>query len=261
MRSSAAIAGRAFIMLACVIAIPTLALWGTSWTDVVKRLQDFHWPQSLDFVSASTSAPPDNPPHDTSTNALAATTTPSAAGPLALAGSQSPHGPLSMPAASQAQPVAQSAVVPVEYQASAESSSVPAPVADAAGLGATGTLWRPTSSTLSKRVCVNWERRIICWSRGATSRKCTASTAKWRWAAAPSTRVASRPPMPTRSSRWSRCCGRWRRGVTAAAQRWKTENELFLRKLVARRSVSVPFRPGLKSGLVKGPVCRIGWVP
>ena len=79
-------------------------------------------------------------PRDTSTNALAATTTPSAAGPLALAGSQSPHGPLSMPAASQAQPVAQSAVVPVEYQASAESSSVPAPVADAAGLGATGTL-------------------------------------------------------------------------------------------------------------------------
>ena len=53
MRSSAAVAGRALIMLACVVAIPALALWGTSWSDVVKRIQDFRWPQCLDLASAS----------------------------------------------------------------------------------------------------------------------------------------------------------------------------------------------------------------
>jgi hypothetical protein len=137
MRSSAAVAGRAFIMLACVVAIPTLALWGTSWSEVVKRLQDFRWPQNLDFLSASTSASPDDPPRGTPANPVVATT-PSVAGRSTLAEGPSPRGPASTPAASQTQALAatQSAVVPIEYQAPAELCSVPAPIADPAGQNA-----------------------------------------------------------------------------------------------------------------------------
>ena len=53
MQSSVAVAGRALIMLACVVGIPALALSGASWSDMLKKLQDFRWPMILDLASAS----------------------------------------------------------------------------------------------------------------------------------------------------------------------------------------------------------------
>ncbi len=140
MRSSAAVAGRALIMLACVVAIPTLALWGTSWSEVVKRLQDFHWPGSVDLATPSTSASPDEAPRGAPTNVVAATTKPSVPEPLALTGTRSPYGPWSTPAGSPGQPVAatQSVVVPVEYQAPAETPEILAPFGGAGGQAGTG---------------------------------------------------------------------------------------------------------------------------
>jgi hypothetical protein len=55
MQSSAAVACRALIMFACVVGIPVIALSGTSWSGMVKRLQDFRWPAVLNPASASTS--------------------------------------------------------------------------------------------------------------------------------------------------------------------------------------------------------------
>jgi hypothetical protein len=62
MQSSAAVAGRALIMLACVVGIPALALSGTSWSETLKKLQDFRWPAILNLASASTSASRDEAP-------------------------------------------------------------------------------------------------------------------------------------------------------------------------------------------------------
>ena len=53
MQSSVAVAGRALIMLACVVGIPAVALSGISWSDMLKKLQDFRWPMILDLASAS----------------------------------------------------------------------------------------------------------------------------------------------------------------------------------------------------------------
>ena len=44
MQSSAAVAIRGLVMLACVVAIPVLAISGTSWSEVLKKFQDLHWP-------------------------------------------------------------------------------------------------------------------------------------------------------------------------------------------------------------------------
>jgi hypothetical protein len=57
MQSSAAVAGRALIMLACVVGIPVLAMSGTSWSEILKKLQDFRLPAILDPAAASTSPP------------------------------------------------------------------------------------------------------------------------------------------------------------------------------------------------------------
>jgi hypothetical protein len=65
MQSSAAVAGRALIMLTCVVGIPALAVSGTSWSEILKKIQDFRWPAILDPASASTSvssASPREPP-------------------------------------------------------------------------------------------------------------------------------------------------------------------------------------------------------
>ena len=53
MQSSAAVAVRALIMLACVVGIPALALSGTSWSEMLKKFQDFRWPAILSPASAS----------------------------------------------------------------------------------------------------------------------------------------------------------------------------------------------------------------
>jgi hypothetical protein len=56
MRSSAAVAVRALVMLACVVGIPALAMWGTSWSDVLKKFQNLRWPAILSPASASSTA-------------------------------------------------------------------------------------------------------------------------------------------------------------------------------------------------------------
>jgi hypothetical protein len=50
---SAAVAVRALIMLACVVGIPALAMWGTSWSEVLKKFQNLRWPAVLSPASAS----------------------------------------------------------------------------------------------------------------------------------------------------------------------------------------------------------------
>jgi hypothetical protein len=126
-------------MLACVVAIPAVALWGTSWSDVVKRIEDFRLPQQcLDFLSASSSTSSDDPSHSTTPGAVTATTESSAPGPLASAVQGT--GDTRSIAATPLKPVAAapSAVVPIGYQASTGASPVVAPVTDAAGQGAGG---------------------------------------------------------------------------------------------------------------------------
>ena len=86
MQSSAAVAGRALIMLACVVGIPALALSDASWSEMLKKLQDFRWPAILDLASASTSTSFDESPRlPPSTNAARQNATgaaPSAADPF-----------------------------------------------------------------------------------------------------------------------------------------------------------------------------------
>jgi hypothetical protein len=53
MRSSAATAVRAFVMLACAVGIPALAISGASWSEVVKKFQNVRWPAILTPASAS----------------------------------------------------------------------------------------------------------------------------------------------------------------------------------------------------------------
>ena len=57
MRGSATTAFRAFLMLACSVAIPVLAIWGASWSDIAKKFQNFHCPAILNLASASPAAP------------------------------------------------------------------------------------------------------------------------------------------------------------------------------------------------------------
>ena len=54
-QSSAGTAIRAMVMLACVVGIPAAALSGTSWSELVKKFQSFHFPDILPVASASTS--------------------------------------------------------------------------------------------------------------------------------------------------------------------------------------------------------------
>jgi hypothetical protein len=137
MRSSAAVAGRALIMLACVVAIPAVALWGTSWSDVVKRIQDFRLPQGLDLSWITGSTPSDDPSHSPLANAVTATV-PLATAPLAAVGAQGPGNPPLVPVQTPVNPAAPSAVVPTEYQAPAEPSPMGVPPGDAGGRKAGG---------------------------------------------------------------------------------------------------------------------------
>ncbi len=57
MRSSATVTVRALIMLACVVGIPAVAVWGTSWPEVLKKFQDFRLPAMINpAVASSTTA-------------------------------------------------------------------------------------------------------------------------------------------------------------------------------------------------------------
>ena len=66
MQSSAAVAGRALIMLACVVGIPVVALSDVSWSGVLEKLQNFQWPAILSSTSPPTlplaTASSDQPP-------------------------------------------------------------------------------------------------------------------------------------------------------------------------------------------------------
>jgi hypothetical protein len=120
MQSSAAVAGRALIMLACVVGIPALALSGSSWSEMLKKLQDFRWPAILDLASASTSASLDEAPRFRASHAAAST-------PLCQ-----------IPASSAALP-SQTAVVPAGYQTPAElTTPTPQPGANAIGENVAG---------------------------------------------------------------------------------------------------------------------------
>lgn len=58
MQSSATVALRAFIMLACAVMLPVLAMWGASWSEIAKKFQNLRIPAIVEFASASTSNPP-----------------------------------------------------------------------------------------------------------------------------------------------------------------------------------------------------------
>ena len=122
MQSSAAVAGRALIMLACVVGIPAVALSGTSWSDMLKKLQDFRWPTILDLASASstTSGPAsgDEAPRFTPSTA---TGTPAAGG--------GPVQPVQTTAPAAFGPMPASAVIPAGYQVPAESAPIQPPAA------------------------------------------------------------------------------------------------------------------------------------
>jgi hypothetical protein len=57
MQSSAMVTLRAITMLACTVAVPLLAVSGTSWSEIVKKFQDCHLPTISDFALASSSSP------------------------------------------------------------------------------------------------------------------------------------------------------------------------------------------------------------
>ena len=54
---SATTAFRAFLMLACSVAIPVLAIWGASWSEIAKKFQNIRCPAILNLASASPSTP------------------------------------------------------------------------------------------------------------------------------------------------------------------------------------------------------------
>jgi len=56
MQSSATVALRAFVMLACAVGIPVLAMSGASWSEIVKKFQNLRWPAVVELASASTPA-------------------------------------------------------------------------------------------------------------------------------------------------------------------------------------------------------------
>jgi hypothetical protein len=56
-QSSATVALRAFVMLACAVGIPVLAMSGASWSEILKKFQNLRWPAVVELASASTPAP------------------------------------------------------------------------------------------------------------------------------------------------------------------------------------------------------------
>jgi hypothetical protein len=109
MQSSAAVVGRALVMLACVVGIPMAALSGASWSDMLEKLQNFqenHWPAAFQAASASDSS-----------------SAPLASKEPSLLSSSDNVGTASKPSDPPAVPLArpiQSAVIPVGFQSPAE---------------------------------------------------------------------------------------------------------------------------------------------
>ncbi len=106
MQSSAGVAGRALIMLLCVVGIPIVALSDVSWSDMLKKLEDFPWPTVVkdslgSWSSSDAPAQSDAPPF---VHFDAPKTTP-----------DSPRTLEDVPAATPAKPV-QSSILPVSFQ-------------------------------------------------------------------------------------------------------------------------------------------------
>jgi hypothetical protein len=57
MQSSATVTLRAFVMLACAVGIPVLAMSGASWSEILKKFQNLRWPAVVEPASASISNP------------------------------------------------------------------------------------------------------------------------------------------------------------------------------------------------------------
>jgi len=122
MHSSVGTAGRAFLMLACVVGLLVWAVADAPWSEVLKKLQSCRLPAILEPVAASTSAPLEEAPRFTK-KASAAT----AAGNLAPASMSAPLCSLPTAAVSQKELLQESrsmAIVPASYQAT---ESAPAP--------------------------------------------------------------------------------------------------------------------------------------
>lgn len=228
MQSSAAVAGRALIMLACVVAIPAVALWGTSWPEVLKRLQDFHWPAVLDLASASMSTSPDEAPQVKAGGVTGTLATPCGPGRLAPAESPSPYCLTSNPASLQGQATAatQSAVVPAGYQVPAESAAATPPVVNAAGQS--GTAATPAAGdqfhAIQDRLRQLGATYYLLESWG-NEQQMYRFYCKMAVGGSTTTRVTSRPPIPTRSRPCSKSCGRWTRGATGDARRLNAADE------------------------------------
>ena len=124
MQSSAGVAGRALIMLACVIGIPLLAMSGTSWSEILSRLQDLHFPTILDPASASTSTPTDDA-HRVAPSGPSPATTASRGSPGFLQSTSALElaQTSSAPAWGQALTPAKTGVIPAGYQSLADAGA------------------------------------------------------------------------------------------------------------------------------------------
>jgi len=56
MQSSVTTAFRALTMLACMVGITALAMYGTSWSEILDKFRNLDWPSMLTPASASTQA-------------------------------------------------------------------------------------------------------------------------------------------------------------------------------------------------------------
>ena len=225
MQSSAAVAARALIMLACVVGIPAVALSGASWSDMLKKLQDFRWPMILDLASASSttsgSASGDEAPRFTPSTATgmpaagaarAARSAPGALGPM-------PVSAVALPG--QTTSSAQSAVIPAGYQESMESAPIQPPAAaDGDENARAGSI-----STADPFHCIQDRLRQL----GATyylleswgnQQQMYRFYCKMAIGGSPPIRAASRPPIPTPFRRCARCCNRWKRSTWEVGTEW-----------------------------------------
>jgi hypothetical protein len=133
-------------MLACVVAVPAIALSGSSWSELVKKLQEFRWPAILNLASASLSQPHDEAPRFSPSQPQ---------GSKAADHIAAPPAPCVTPGSACRDcgnlPVAASSkVVPANFQAPAEQASLPASVSGAVGEGSASAGAEPFNAIQSR---------------------------------------------------------------------------------------------------------------
>ncbi len=125
MRSPAALAFRALIMLACAVGIPALALSGTSWSEMLKKVQDFDWSSlAAPFCTTNLSASASLDPVPQFASAASVPT-------MVQASAAAPPGRFSPAVQDRPLGTLGSAVVPAAYQAPVDLSRTPALSTDA----------------------------------------------------------------------------------------------------------------------------------